>query len=211
VNAVAANTLAWLGRIPAALPDIVFAGAFLITWISPFELGPDAVKNLMLTMLLEFLVMHSGAFIGRIALAPGGSRLGKSLGVLGFGAFYTLFVLAFVKAFGTWWPLWNFLFLLASRFASIWFVPSADHAARQWGLWIWSVLAYLLGCFATIVLPLPALGLTPEAVASLHLKGRGLWIDHPHTVIAFGAFYFSAMALVKLTWSERMSLVKARA
>jgi hypothetical protein len=183
-------------RVFAALPDAVTSAVFLIAWIAPDLLGPVWVKNLMLTMLIEFIVMHSGAFYAPLAAASG-SPLARSLFLLGLTAFYGIFIAAFSFAFKSTWPLFAFGWLFLSRFAGLWM--HNGNAQREFvsGVWIRSVIYYLLGVFATIFIPLPALGLTPEFVASMHLSGSGLWIDKPQTVIVFGALYFGALARFK--------------
>ena len=59
-------------RVFAALPDAVTSAIFLTAWIAPGVLGPVWVKNLMLTMLIEFIVMHSGAFYSRTSRPSSG-------------------------------------------------------------------------------------------------------------------------------------------
>ena len=65
----------------------------------------------------------------------------------------------------------------------------------DWGI---SALAYLGGVFATLMLPLPRLGLTGDVVAAADLPGSGEWVDKPHTVVAFGLIYFAVLATGKL-------------
>ena len=43
----------------AALPDTVTGGVFLTLWISPFAFGQHGVRNGMLVMLVEFLLVHA--------------------------------------------------------------------------------------------------------------------------------------------------------
>ena len=72
--------------------------------------------------------------------------------------------------------------------------------------WMLSFVFYLVGIFATALVPLPALGLTRDFVISMHLDGTGLWIDHPETVIAFGAFYFAAQSMTKFALSGNVAV-----
>jgi hypothetical protein len=192
-------------RLLAALPDAATATVYAWTWWSPFHFGADTVKSLMLIMLMEFLVVHSGAFIGLTVLSDSATRMAKTLVILGFGAFYMLFAGAFSLAFHSWWPALSFLWLLLSKFAVVWLTPLApeDEAQRMRTLWGISVAFYLLAVFAGVILPLPALGLSPEVVPSLHLPGEGLWIEHPHTVIASGLLYFTAVAWSKWAYRPR--------
>jgi len=68
-------------------------------------------------------------------------------------------------------------------------------------LWAVSVAAYVLGAIITVVLPLPALGMTREFIASMQLTGGGEWNTRPQTVLAFGLLYFSIQAWAKYALS----------
>ena len=190
------------GRALAALPDALTAGAYAWAWLQPLRFGDDVVKTLMLVMLMEFLVVHSGGFLGVTVLSDGFTRVHKSLSILGFGCFYLLFAVAFSLAFHAWWPVFTFLWLLGSRFALVWLspLPRQDEVGRQMSLWALSVAAYLAAVFAGVLLPLPSLGLSAGVMPKLALEGGGLWIEKPWTVLASGLLYFSAMAWSKWRW-----------
>jgi hypothetical protein len=188
-----------LPRLLAAAPDAITSAIFLTAWIAPSIPGPQAVKNLMLTMLIEFIVVHSSAFYAGIAASSEVSRLKRTLMMLGLAAFYMMFVGAFAFAFDSTWPLFAFGWLLLSRFAHLWTHPvqGSRETERMMMMWAASCGAYVLGAIATVALPLPALGMTPGFVASMHLSGSGEWIERPQTVLAFGWLYFAVQALVK--------------
>jgi len=188
-----------LPRLFAAAPDTITAAIFLTAWIAPTLLGPEVVKNLMLTMLIEFIVVHSSAFYAGISAAESVARVKRMLMLLGFAAFYMMFVVAFAFAFDSTWPILAFAWLLLSRFTHLWTHPTQGSAetGRMMLTWVASCATYILGALATVVLPLPALGVTPEFIAAMHLSGSGEWIERPQTVLAFGFLYFSAQAWVK--------------
>jgi len=73
----------------------------------------------------------------------------------------------------------------------------AQHRDLVMNGWAAAVMFYLGGCFATILLPIPTLGITPAVVAAQHIPGGGLWVEHPEKVIAFGVIYFALTG-----WSE---------
>ena len=75
----------------SSIPDFALAGVFLLTWVAPTALGDRMIGYLMLLKPLEFLNVHSAAFMGSVILRPL-SRGKKTLGVIGVGSFYTLFV-----------------------------------------------------------------------------------------------------------------------
>jgi hypothetical protein len=181
-----------------ALPDLAFSVVFLVTWIRPDALGEFMVRWLLLVMLMEFIVLHSAALMGTVALAPG-SRARRGLAILGFAVLYTLFAGAFSLAFKSWWPLASFWALTLNRLLGVLIgqVPDEEQKAFVMRGWSAGIAFYVLGCFATVFLPVPALGLTPAVVAAQHIPGKGLWVEQPHKVIAFGFLYFLLTA-----WSE---------
>jgi hypothetical protein len=203
-------------RVLAALPDAITAAVFLIAWIAPSIPGPGYVKNLMLTMLIEFIVMHSSAFYSGLAADSDDSRVKRTLWLLGLSAFYLGFVAAFAFAFDSTWPLFAFAWLFASRFVHLWAHPaeSGAEAGRMMALWGASAFTYVIGAIATVVVPLPAFGITPDFIRSMHLPGSGEWIERPYTVLAFGTLYFSVQAWVKYALSgasdQRADITSAR-
>ena len=197
-----------LAGLFAALPDAVTSAAFLCAWIAPLQFDNGMVKSLMLMLLMEFLVVHSGGFIGLTVLSDTVTRRAKTAAIVGFGAFYLLFAGAFSLAFNSWWPVVSFLWLLAAKFAQVWLIPlpRADEAQRQTTLWGLSVVAYLATVFAGILLPVPALGVSADIIPRLGLSGGGLWIDRPETALASGMLYFAALAWSK--WAYRPEWAK---
>ncbi len=188
-------------RLLAATPDALTSVLFVLAWIAPGFVGAARVKDLMLTMLIEFIVMHSSAFYAGVAGMTNVSRA-KRLGIISaLSAFYLIFVLGFSFGFHSTWPVWAFGWLFVSRFMHLWTssATSTENIQRMMSTWVISALAYLGGVFATIILPLPALGLTPDAIRALQIPKNmsGLWIDKPWTVMAFGALYFGVLAWTK--------------
>jgi hypothetical protein len=193
-----------IGRVVGATPDLLTALCYLVTWIAPLAWSPAAVKTLMLVMLMEFLVVHSGGFLGVTVLADDIPKWKRSLALLGFGSFYLLFAAGFSLAFKAWWPLWTFVWLLGSRLALLWLAPLPRDAEKQRQMQMWgaSVAAYLAAVFAGVLLPLPRLGVTEAILPQLGLTGGGLWVEKPHTVLCSGLLYFGLMAWTKWKWSK---------
>lgn len=186
------------------VPDLVLAGAFLVTWIAPFALGIDSVKHYLLLVLLEFIVIHSAAFMGNAAMAT--SRPTKRvLSTLGFGVFYSLFAGGFSAAFKTWWPLIAFWGLTLNRLVSYvaarTLSPDDQKAVQQsWGL---SAALYLGAVFLTLFTPVPSFGITKEVLPALHLPGSGLWIEQPGRAMAVGVIYFGGQAAFEIVMAIR--------
>ncbi len=201
-----------VGRIAAALPDAFSCAVFLLVWIGPLTLGAVWVKNLMITMLLEFLTVHSGGFIGTTLASDSATRATKSKVVVGFGAFYLLFAGAFSLAFEAWWPVAVFAWLLLAKFALVWLAPLPGPAERQRQGYLVgaSVVGYIGGVFLTLFLPLPELGIDASVREAAAIPGSGAWVDEPHRVVAFGALYFGFMAWAKWHWQPGNPVPAAR-
>jgi hypothetical protein len=87
--------------VVVALPDFVTALLFALTWWRPSLLGRHWVRDLMLTMLLEFIVLHSFAFL--VLSVPGQAQ--PLSWVVGAGAVYLFIAGVFGLAFRSAWPL----------------------------------------------------------------------------------------------------------
>jgi len=188
-----------LPRLFAAAPDAITAGVYLTAWVEPSIGGPGTVRNLMLTMLIEFIVIHSSGFYAGIAALEDIGAYKRLLMLTGLSLFYLLFIVVFAFAFDSTWPIFAFGWLFVCRFFHLWLRPTQTEreTGGLMGLWALSVATYVIGAMATTVLPLPALGITPEFVASMHLAGSGEWIERPYTVLAFGTLYFVVQAFGK--------------
>jgi hypothetical protein len=184
--------------LSAALPDFAIGIVCLIVWVRPDWLLEGALEYVVMVMLLEFIVIHSSVFLGTTMVSNAEPRL-KTKSVLGLGAFYTLFVAGISAAFKSWWPLASFWGQMGNRLLGVWFdrAPSEEQKQKVQLGWGVTCVCYLLGCFATVLLPIPRLGITPEVVARANLSGEGLWIDQPWRVAAFGFLYFTLVG-----WSE---------
>lgn len=199
-----------LRSVLASIPDFALAGAFLITWLYPFALGETAVQYHLLTMLLEFIIVHSSAFMGSVAFSrdPASPRLRN---IFGLGLFYSLFVGGFALGFKTWWPLYAFWGLTLNRMLGILIGDAPVGKERQYvqAGWALSAMYYLGGTFATLLLPVPALGMTHEVRAALDLPGSGVWVDEPQRVLAFGVLYFGLTGVGELLgWARNEKFLK---
>jgi len=197
-----ATARAWpAAAVFSALPDGAIAVVALITWINPTVLGPDLVRWFVLLMLVEFIAVHSAGFLGTVAFSnqTTAKRVWQSIGLC---LFYSLFLAGFSLGFRTWWPIVGFWFLTLNRLSSVLFgqAPDGDERALIVGGWGAGVVFYLFGAFATVLLPVPRLGITRSVVSELGLPGEGLWVDEPERAVAFAAIYFALAA-----WSELVS------
>ena len=186
-------------RLVSALPDAITAGFFLLLWIVPQWLGPTALRTGLLMMLVEFILVHATGFLGGMALANAGDTRPRWKPILVFAGLYLLFIAGYAWGFKAWWPLLALAWLVAGKLALAWQpLPDADKRDRLQAEWGLSALLYLGGVFITTFVPLPRLGLDAQVVGAADLPGSGQWVSKPHTVVAFGLFYFGLLAASKL-------------
>lgn len=193
-------------RIVRATPDALTACAYLSAWLFPIAWSNHLVRNLMLLMLLEFIVIHSSAFLMGTLGNRNLSQARRLITVAVIGSFYLAFVGAFALIFDAWWPVWSFLWLLVGKWVGVFLRPhrATEELNRQGAVWSSSVVLYLLAVIGTSIAPVPALGIGAEVLAALELPGSGLWVERPQTVIAAGLIYFGGLACLK--WRDRPSL-----
>jgi len=186
-----------LPAVGAAIPDLALGIVYLVAWVAPQAFGVNIVPYLMLTMLLEFIIIHSSAFMGNVAIGNA-SKPAKLKLMIGLGAFYTLFVAGFAAGFKTWWPLASFWGLMLNRMLGqlLGQAPDGEEKAFLQRGWAVSVMCYLLGVFVTTLAPIPRLGLVGAFRDGL--PGSGLWVSQPQRVVAFGFIYFTLVGLSEL-------------
>lgn len=193
----------------AALPDGITAAMFLAVWIHPFVFGELSVKTAMLTMLVEFFLIHATGFftaLGGNARIPDRLRIGTLVALCGF---YVLMIGAFAWAFGEWWPLLAFGWLVVGKV--LWArgdETGDDGMMWKMAAWAGSVAAYLFAVAVTSILPLPRLGMREELQPRFGFDDSmsGAWIEQPQSVVAMGVLYFGLLCAAKVLaarWSSK--------
>jgi hypothetical protein len=191
----------------AAVPDLGMAAFCLLLWIRPEIPGPGMIRTVTLVMLLEFIVIHSAAFMGSVALGgPSTTKLlkyGRVKAVIGLGLFYTLFVAGFALAFGTWWPIVAFWVLTFNRLLGSILAHEEPTDIQKKGMlagWAIGAVAYLMGAMVTTIGPVPRFGITDAVVSAAELPGEGIWIDEPYRAVALAVIYFGVIGWYELSW-----------
>lgn len=147
-------------------------------------------------MILEFVVLHSGAFmsaIGNNKTAQPGWRF-----LLGLLCFYTLIVWAFAETTDSDSLLFIFAGIIISRLVAL--ALDRDHARQQMmKRSSCGIVFYILVAFASIAVPVPEMGLTSEVLAEVYPgRGGGLWERQPQLPLVGGAVYFALMGIAEL-------------
>lgn len=175
------------------------SATFFITWFRPDALGDGMIVRLMFVMIIEFFVVHATGFYGGVSFAEG-PRWKRAGMYLGLAAFYLLFGLAFSAAYGGLFPFYAMLALLAPKVAGILSQPVTDSGTQMMIMANWGAMVamYLFAIFATLIVPVPSFGITPEVIAALELDMTGEWPEHPYKVIAAGAIYFAGLGVLAI-------------
>lgn len=188
-------------RAALALPDAAAAGLYLWCWIAPLAWQPKLVALLVLVLLIEFVVIQAGPFIGTVVY---GDKMGldarqRRKTATALCVVYLVFAGLAEVSFDAWFPFLIFVWLFAVKvFAAVF---GRDRAAtgreREMTVWILSVSFYFVAIFFTMFVPIPMLGITEDG-AVYGLRGQYEWANYPYKAIAAGFLYFSALALTRL-------------
>ncbi|MGH8028552.1 MAG: hypothetical protein ACREO3_01325 [Arenimonas sp.] len=205
------------------LPDAMTCAFFLVVWANPLVFGPLSVRTAMLTMLLEFFLVHATG-IFTVFVYDTGSRWKRIGGLLGLSSLYLLMVGAYARSFGEWWPLVAFGWLAAGKIAWVWTNTSGvarpaasggagpmlnfaddDAISRHMAAWAASVALFLAGVAYTTIAQIPRWGMTValQPGFGLNMASEGLWESQPHRVVALGAIYFGVTFVVKVLFALR--------
>ncbi|MDP3859491.1 MAG: hypothetical protein Q8Q73_17180 [Stagnimonas sp.] len=182
------------------LPDLGTALACWLSWQQPEVLGAAWVKLMVITVLAEFFVIHSGGFMATFGNMPA-SRLGRIGAHLGLASFYFLFIFALAHSLDAPWLYGMFAWLFLSKLLVSW---SANRGARlaireQMIDWPFAVAAYLLSLGAGFIQFESANGgINEQVFVAAGLVDAGLFEDRPWTALAAGSIYFTAMGLYRM-------------
>ena len=188
----------WFGCLWSAGSCWFMAGMFVTAWWWPRSLDNGRwVKLGVGVLVLEFILIHSGAFLNSFMTQKAGWERDKKL--IGLTAFYTLFGVAIAFAFQSWWIFGSFVFVMSGRLWSVFAgQDDMDRAVSQRRV-VASAMLFLGLTFATLFLPLPRGGLNDALLHEVWpTRGGGAWEQRPEIALAMGAAYFLLLGLVEL-------------
>jgi hypothetical protein len=182
------------------VPDLVTAATCWLAWQQPRTLGAEWVKIMVIVVLSEFFVIHSGAFMAAFGNMPK-SRLGRIGAHLGLAAFYFLFIWAIAASLDAHWLFAVFGWLFFSKILVSWSAGRGSRMAirEQMIDWPFAVAAYLGSIMlGFVVLEGASGGITERVFLDAGLKDAGLFEDKPWVALSAGTFYFSAVGLWRM-------------
>lgn len=187
-----------IGCLASAIPCFVLVYVLARVWVDPMSVDGGAWVPLAVgLMALEFVVLHSGVFMGTLALKA--KTPVKRVGVFaGLAGMYGLFALGFSLSIGTWTIVEIFGFLMAGRFVTL-VVAAGEGKEQLVARSATGVVAYIPVVFLTVFVSFPELGVNFQVLEEVYPnRGGGLWEQHPERAIAGAVIYFGIMGLIEL-------------
>ncbi len=171
---------------------------FVTAWWWPRRLEDGTwVKLGVGILILEFILIHAGAFLNNLMTQKAGG--GRTKALLGLTAFYSLFGMAIAFAFRSWWLFGTFVSVMAGRMWSV--IAGQDEIGRAISQRrvAASAMLFLLLTFATVFVSVPEGGIDRPLLREVWpARGHGLWETKPERALAMGAVYFLLLGLVEL-------------
>lgn len=188
-------------RLVIAIPDMVAAALYLWCWLAPLAWHPRLVALLVLVLLIEFVVLQAGPFLGSVIYGAkmGFDRARRLRIALTLGATYLLFAGLAAASFDAWFPFFIFVWLFGAKVyaALIGYDRNAVGREREMAVWILSVSYYIVAVFVTFFVPVPMFGITEDGEV-YGLRGQYEWANFPYKAIAAGFLYFLALAVTRM-------------
>ena len=199
-----------LMAVSFAIPCFTMGFRLLQVWRDPMSLEEGRWVSLGIgVFVLEFILTHAGIFLGAHAM---GATSG-SVGVFGFVllvGFYALFAGAIALAFKSHMLFMSFLGLVVGRLAGMVIGMSNDDQALFMAHSVIAAVVYFVMVFASVFLPWPRRGITPEIAARSRTPGAsGLWVEQPPRALGPAAVYLILLGVIEvlvMTWINPHSL-----
>ena len=187
-------------RALIALPDAAAAGLYLWCWIAPLALHQYMVALLALALLIEFVVIPAGPFLARVIYgeAMGLQRPQRLKLAAVLASTYILLAGLAAASFDAWFPSFILAWLLGMKVYAVVLGHDRNNSRRESekAISMLSFAYYFSAIFATMLLPVPMLGITEDG-ALYGLTGRDEWSNFPYEAVAAGFLYFCALALTR--------------
>lgn len=191
-----------------AVPSFAMGFKLLAVWRDPLSIdGGRWVRYGVGLFVLEFILLHAGVALGVAGAAAGGFDW-RTLLLLGF---YALFAGAIALGFRHSALFRSFLWVIGGRaVGSLLGISTASQELFLAHSVIGMVLYFTL-VMASVFIPWPRRGITPEIAAEQRLPGSsGLWVDQPHRAIGPAAIYYLLLGVAEvalLTWVDAGTVV----
>jgi len=104
-------------RVAAAVPDAITSATYVVAWIAPALLGVTAVRNLLVAIVVEFLVLHATALYGVGVRHLGMAVRQRAIVLAAVSLPYAIVAVWLALGLDMPWVVLSFLWLFTARFA----------------------------------------------------------------------------------------------
>lgn len=194
----------WFGALSAGLPCLYLSSVLVRVWMDPlaWDEGRWVPYGIGLLMV-EFLVIHSGGFIGGLTAMKGGKRWFVLVALVLLYAVMGVGMSLIVESSGL---LYVFGLVLVGRVID--FATLGPKGVRvMLGRSLLSIPLYMAVTLLTVALPVPRLGITAGVAHAVMPQGQGgIWLEEPQRAICAATLYYAALGLSEIFWPERFSM-----
>ncbi len=193
------RAIPWVAAVAAAVPCFYLSWLLFNVWRDPMAWDDGSWVRLGVgLLLLEFILLHSGAFM--VMVLGQKQSFGRQMKLAGaLVLFYSLMVWAFAVTLETPVLIWIFAGVILGRSLTLLLNPNDSRQAIMARSAI-GVVLYLLVVFGTVFLPIPELGITGSVLSDVYPdRGSGVWEREPERAIAGAALYFFLIGLAEIT------------
>lgn len=187
-----------IGCLASAIPYFILVVVLTRAWIDPMSVDEGTWVPLAVgLMALEFILLHSGVFMGTVASKAKSAARRVGLFAL-LSGFYAIFAVAFSLVTGSWEMLKIFGFLMAGRVVTV-IIASGEGSQQLIARSAAGIAIYIPVVFLTVFVPFPELGVNAEVLREVYPnRGGGIWEQHPERAMAGAILYFGLMGLFEL-------------
>lgn len=187
----------WTGVLFSAIPFFYLSWTLLRVWHDPMSVDNGTwVPYGVGLLLIEFLLLHSSAFLGGI-IASETTKEKRLQAIFGFFMLYGLMAWGMAMSID---PsiMWVFIGVTIGRVATVFTLSDEGKQVMQKRA-AFGTLWYILVVFATVFIPVPEWGITSSVVNEVYPnRGSGLWETNPERAIAGAAVYFFILGLLEI-------------
>jgi len=206
-----------IDRIARCIAPLAAAVLFVTAWIDPARLSRETIHSLRATMVVEFLAIHSGAFLCFLLIRASKDSRKMVSSLLLMVPLFLIYVGAawnIQKQVHAWWPLLAAAWLLGGRVAPL-FIGDAERQraaiTRVVAEWACALAVFIASSAIVQNAGLPLGALATLDPASFPIAGWKSSLSVPQE-IQWGALHFAALTV--LAWLvpfERVGMAVKRA
>ncbi len=187
-----------IGCLASAIPYFLLVVVLMMSWIDPMSVDEGTWVPLAVgLMVLEFILLHSGVFMGMVASKARSAARRVGLFAL-LASFYAIFAVVFSMVTGSWEVLKIFGFLMAGRMVTV-IIASGESSQQLIARSAAGIAIYIPVVFLSVSVPFPELGVNAEVLREVYPnRGGGVWERNPERAIAGAIIYFALMGIFEL-------------